>query len=96
MPARYLVQDTFPGHMAGPMVLGLLLEGVIAGGETLVIEGSGTPIRVSGFDVHPRQTAAGLEVGLRLHPEDAPKVAAGSMLLSPPPATELEQVRTTG
>jgi len=86
MGVRYRVQQTFPGHVAGPMVLGVLEDGVIRGGETLVLEDGGAPVRVTRFDVHTRQTDQGLEVGLQLHPEDAPRVTAGSTLVSPPEA----------
>ena len=86
MAVRYLVQGTYPGHVAGPMVLGLLLDGMIRGGETLVLETTGAPVRVLSIDVHMRPTDAGLEVGLGLHPEDAPLVTAGSTLVSPPGA----------
>ena len=81
---RYLVQDTFPRMTGGPRVTGLLLDGEIRGGETLLLEGTGTPVRVLSFDWHTRRTEAGLQVGLRLHPEDAPMVTAGSTLVSSP------------
>ena len=81
---RYRVQDAFPGHVAGPMVLGVLTDGVIRGGETLVVESTGATVRLVGMDVHARQTDEGLELGLQLHPEDAAAVTPGSTPVSRP------------
>jgi selenocysteine-specific translation elongation factor len=86
MAVRYLVQDTFPRTTGGPRVLGVLQEGELHGGETLLVEATGAPVRVLSYDWHPRQTETGLQLGLRLHPEDAPMVAVGSTLVSPPTA----------
>ena len=95
MAVRCLVLSAYPGHVAGPMVLVLLQEGAVSGGETLLVEGTGTLVRVQARDVHTRQTEAGLEVGLRLHPAGAAAVAPGSTLVSPPGA-DRPDVPTTG
>jgi len=84
MAVRYLVQDTFPRTTGGPRVVGLLYEGEVHDGETLLLEATGQTVRVLSFDWHTRQTDQGLQVGLRLHPEDAPLVTPGSTLVSPP------------
>ena len=84
MAVRYLVQETFPRTTGGPRVLGLLQEGEVHDGEVLVLEATGARVRVLSFDWHTRQTDQGLQVGLSLHPEDAPLVTAGSTLVSPP------------
>ena len=84
MAVRYLVQETFPQMTGGPRVVGLLQEGVIRGAETLLLEDTGTPVRVLSFDLHVRQTAQGQLVGLLLHPEDAPLVTVGATLVGRP------------
>jgi hypothetical protein len=84
MAVRYLVQETFPRMSGGPRVLGLLQEGELRGAETLVLQATGAPVRVLSFDWHTQQTDEGLQVGLLLHPEDAPLVTAGATLVSPP------------
>lgn len=84
MAVRYLVEDTFQIPGRGPVVAGLLLEGTVRNGDALVVEGTGTRVRVSFVDVHTRQTPAGLRVGLELHPEDAAAATPGSTLVTPP------------
>ena len=84
MAVRYLVRETFPRMTGGPRVLGVLLEGTISDGVTLVVEATGAPVRVLSFDQHTRSTGEGLQVGLQLHPEDAPMVTPGSILVAPP------------
>jgi len=86
MALRYVVQDTYQIPGRGPMVSGVLMEGDVRTGDTLMVAESKAPVRVLSVDVHTRQTDEGLLVGLRLHPEDASAVTAGSTLVSPPEA----------
>ena len=84
MTVRYLVQDVFQIPRRGPVVAGVLLDGEISSGDSLMVEGTGSRVRVLSVELHTRRTEAGLVVGVRLHPEDAPLVTAGSTLVSPP------------
>jgi len=84
MAVRYVVRATFQIPGRGPVVSGLLLEGDVRNGDTLMVEDTETRVRVLSVDLHTRQTPEGLMVGLRLDPEDASMATAGSTLVSPP------------
>lgn len=84
MTVRFTVVRMFQLTGMGPTAVGILEEGdVPMAGTTLHIEATGTPVRIRSFDLHTRQTPAGLQVGLFLHPEDASMVSPGSVLVSP-------------
>ena len=86
MAVRYVVEDTLEMPGRGPAVLGLLLDGVITTGDTLLVQETGASVRISFVDFHTRETDRGLLVGLQVDPADAPLVTAGSTLVSPPGA----------
>lgn len=76
----------------GPVVAALLHAGPVRDGDVLLDEGTGAPVRVLSVDRHPRQTGDGLLVGLQLHPDDAPAVAVGSVLVGSPGPTAQDAV----
>lgn len=83
MMVRYLVQDRFAIPGRGPVLTGLLTQGEIRNGDVLSVEGTTMSVQVSFVDFHRRQTPEGPVIGLELHPEDADRVTAGTVLVSP-------------
>jgi selenocysteine-specific translation elongation factor len=83
MTVRILVERTFQIAGRGPVVAGLLQEGEVSSGDSLVVRETGATVQVRGLEPHVRQPEEGRRVGLLVRPEDAPLVTPGSTLVSP-------------
>ncbi|MEI4270319.1 hypothetical protein TEK04_01165 [Klenkia sp. LSe6-5] len=81
MRAHYLVQDRFAIPGRGPVLTGLLTQGEIRNGDGLTVAGTTTSVRVTMVDFHRRETPEGPLIGLEIHPQDAPVVTRGTVLI---------------
>lgn len=84
MTVRYEVEDVFRLTGRGPTTVGVLTEGSVDRGMSLLVQTTGERVQVLSFDVHTQRVERGLQVVLQLTPEDARRVAPGTVLISPP------------
>ena len=87
MAVRVVVEDTFQITGRGPVIVGLVIDGVVTTGDTLTVEDTGVTVVVRGLEsCMPRQPAEWQRVGLLVRQEDAQAATPGSALVSPPGA----------